>query len=285
MTKFGYLNQQIEVVGPKERQIVLQDAYTIRGVVLKPVEGAKVSGFVDADVASPPRYSVTTDADGKFEYIGASKPVISLAAVDENGQTGTLAGASSRTNVNIIQMVSSTIVKLKIKDPLGNPIPDAEVILGSWNKSGAVQLTDQSNNVGEVIWAKAPAGTLVIAARKPDSRTAWAIINTNDSTTASMNLYPPLAFACTAVDSETGERIMDFIVTRRYERTVSRQLDGEKYPKGSLPDLFRNRGILGDRSKGGTVTFVSDYSFDKMKLQIHADGFQTLEDVVVSDAE
>ena len=109
MTKFGYLNQQIEVVGPKERQIVLQDAYTIRGVVLgadaKPVLGAKVSGFVDADVASPPRYSVTTDADGKFEYIGASKPVISLAAVDENGQTGTLAGASSRTNVNIIQMV------------------------------------------------------------------------------------------------------------------------------------------------------------------------------------
>lgn len=289
VTKFGYLNQQVEVSGPKERQIVLQDAYKIRGMVLgadsKPVAGAKVSAFLEADVAQPPRTVLTTDANGKFEYAGASRPAVNLAAFDDDGQAGTLAKASSIDNNNIIQLLPPKNVKLRVKDHAGNPILDAEVILGSWNKSGVIRLTDQSNTQGEVVWPKAPSGTLVIAARSPGLRTAWAILNTQTSATAEMTLYPPLKFSCTAVDSETGESIKDFIVARRYERIVSGKLDDENYPQGSLPEIFRNRGTLGDRTKDGVLTFVSDYAFDKMTLKIHADGYQTLEDIIVSDAE
>ncbi len=78
LTKLGYIGQQIEVSGPKERQIVLQDAFKIRGVVLgpdsKPVAGAKVSAFNEADVAQPPRTVLTTDANGNFEFANASNP-------------------------------------------------------------------------------------------------------------------------------------------------------------------------------------------------------------------
>lgn len=289
VTKFGYLNQQIDVSGPKERQIVLQDAYKIRGAVLgpdsRPVAGAKVSAFIDADVAQPPRTVLTTDANGKFEYAGASRPKVNLAAFDDDGQAGTLANASSIDNNNIIQLLPPKNVKLRVKDHAGNPVPDAEVILGSWNKSGVIRLTDQSNSQGEVVWSKAPSGTLVIAARRPGFRTAWAILNTQTSATAEMTLYPPLEFSCTAVDSETGESLNDFIVTRRYERKVSGKLDDEKPPRGSLPEIFRNRGTLGDRTKDGVLTFVSDYAFDKMMLKIHADGYQTLEDNIVSETE
>ncbi len=287
--KFGYLNQEIDVSGPKERQIVLQDAYKIRGVVLgfdsKPMVGAKVSGFIEADVARPPRTIVTTDANGKFEYIGASRSELNLAVVDENGQTGTLANASSKNENNIIQLLPPAHVLIKIKDHAGNPVPDAEVILGSWNKSGAVRLTDKSNSQGEVVWAKAPSGTLVKAARSPGFRIAWVVLNTQVSTTADMTLYPPLEFSCTAVDGETGEGIKDFIVTRQYERKVSGQLDKEKYPQGSLPEVFQKQWLRGDQSKDGKVTFVSDYSFDKMNLKIHAEGYLPLEDIVVSNAE
>lgn len=290
VTKFGYLNQQIDVSGPKERQIVLQDAYKIRGVVLgpnsKPVAGAKVSAFVDADVAQPPRTVLTTDANGKFEYAGASRPKVNLAAFDDDGQAGTLANASNTdNNNNIIQLLPPKNVKLRVTDHAGNPVPDAEVILGSWNKSGVIRFTDKSNSQGEVVWPKAPSGTLVIAARSPGFRTAWAILNTQTSATAEMTLYPPFEFSCTAVDSETGESLNDFIVTRLYERKVSGKLDDEKYPQGSLPEIFRNLGTIGDRTKDGVVTFVSDYAFDKMMLKIHADGYQTLEDNIDSKAE
>ena len=289
VTKFGYLNQQIDVSGPKERQIVLQDAYKIRGVVLgpdsKPVAGAKVSAFVDADVAQPPRTVLTTDANGKFEYAGASRPKVNLAAFDDDGQAGTLTNASSIDNNNVIQLLPPKNVKLRVTDHAGNPVPDAEVILGSWNKSGVIRFTDKSNSQGEVVWPKAPSGTLVIAARSQGLRTAWAILNTQTSATAEMTLYPPFEFSCTAVDSETGESLNDFIVTRLYERKVSGKLDDEKYPQGSLPEIFRNLGTIGDRTKDGVVTFVSDYAFDKMMLKIHADGYQTLEDNIDSKAE
>ena len=289
VTKFGYLNQQIDVSGPKERQIVLQDAYKIRGVVLgpdsKPVAGAKVSAFIDADVAQPPRTVLTTDANGKFEYAGASRPKVNLAAFDDDGQAGTLTNASSIDNNNVIQLLPPKNVKLRVTDHAGNPVPDAEVILGSWNKSGVIRFTDKSNSQGEVVWPIAPSGTLVIAARSPGFRTAWAILNTQTSATAEMTLYPPFEFSCTAVDSETGESLNDFIVTRQYERKVSGKLDDEKYPQGSLPEIFRNRGTIGDRTKDGVVTFVSDYAFDKMMLKIHADGYQTLEDNIDSKAE
>lgn len=288
-TKFGYLSQQIDVSGPKERLIVMQDAYKIRGVVLgadsKPVAGAKVSAFIDADVAQPPRTVLTTDANGKFEYAGASKPEVNIAAFDNDGRAGTLANASSTNDNNIIQLLPPKNVTLRVKDHAGNPVPDAEVILGSWNKSGVIRLTDKSNSQGEVVWSKAPSGTLVIAARSPGLRTAWSILNTQTSATVEMTLYPPLEFSCTAVDSETGESIKDFIVARRYERKVSGRLNDEKYPEGSLPEIFRNRGTLGDRTKDGVVTFVSEYAFDKMILKVHADGYQILEDSIVSNAE
>ncbi len=83
--------------------------------------------------------------------------------------------------------------------------------------------------------AQAPSGTLVLAARRQGFRTAWAILDTETSPTAEMTLYTPLEFSCTAVDSETGESITDFIVTRRYERKVSGKLEDEKFPQEVFP--------------------------------------------------
>ncbi len=125
----------------------------------------------------------------------------------------------------------------------------------------------------------------MLAARRQGFRTAWAILDTETSPTAEMTLYPPLEFSCTAVDNETGESIRDFIITRRYERKVSGRLEDEKFPQGNLPEKFRNRGTIGDRTQDGSLSFVSDYAFDRMTLNIHADGYQVLKDTIVSGAE
>lgn len=289
LTKLGYIGQQIEVTGPKERQIVLQDAFKIRGVVLgpdsKPVAGAKVSAFTEADIAQPPRTVLTTDAKGNFEFANASKSIINVAAIDEDGYAGTLANARSTNSNNIIQILPPKSITIKVKDHAGAPVPDADIILASWNKNGALRFTDKTNSDGEFVWPKAPSGTLVLAARRQGFRTAWEILDTETSPTAEMTLYPPLEFSCTAVDSETGESITDFIVTRRYERKVSGKLEDEKFPQGSLPEKFRNRGTIGDRTQDGSLRFVSDYAFDRMTLNIHADGYQVLKDTIDSGAE
>ncbi|XZE43278.1 M56 family metallopeptidase [Pirellulaceae bacterium SH467] len=289
LSKYGYLSQQIEVNGPRERQIVMRDAYKIRGVVLgadsKPVIGAKVSVFIDADGAQPPRKVLTTDTKGNFEFASASSSVMNIAAIDDDGQAGTLSNASSTNSNNTIQLLPPKNVTIRVKDHTGNPVADADIILGSWNKSGVRQFTDKTNSEGEVVWPKAPSGRLVFAARRQGFRTGWTIVDSQTSATAEITLYPPLKFSCTAVDDETGESIQDFIVTRRYERKVSWYFGDEKFDDVSLNERFRSRGMIGDQSKDGLLSFVSDYAFDRMILQVHANGYQTLEDIVVSDAD
>ncbi|AMV34951.1 Regulatory protein BlaR1 [Pirellula sp. SH-Sr6A] len=288
ITKYGYLYQQIEVGEPNELQIVLQDAFKIRGVVLgpdsKPVAGAKISAFIEADVAQPPRTIIVTDAQGMFEHAGVSRRFISVAAIDDDGQAGTLANASSMDKQNIIQLHPPKNVTIRAKDHMGNPVPDAKITLGSWNKSGAVRFSEKTNDNGEVVWPKAPSGTLLLAAMHPGFRTAWEILDTQSSATAEITLYPPLDFSCTAVDDETGESIKDFYVTRRYERGFSGRFEDETIDLGSLPATFRRWPLIGDRSKDGVLTFVSNNAFEKMVLRVHADGYQLLEESIASNA-
>lgn len=289
LSKHGYLHQQIEVSEPRELPIILQDAFKIRGVVLgpdsKPVVGAKVSVFIEADIAQPPRIVVVTDAQGMFEHAGSQKRFISVAAIDDNGQAGTLANASSIDKKNIIQLLPPKNVTIRTKDHMGNPVPDANIILGSWNKSGAVRFSEKTNDKGEVVWPKAPSGTLLLAAMHPGFRTAWEILETQSSATAEITLYPTLEFSCTAVDAETGESVKDFYVTRRYERRVSGHLEAELSFVRNRPSTIPAWRLHGDRSNDGVLTFASNYGFDKMNLHILADGYQPLEESITSNAD
>ena len=275
-SKFGYLIEYVETAGPRERNIVLRDAYKFRGVVLgtdgKPVVGAKVSEFQESDVASPSRFVITTDSKGAFEYVGTN-PQLELAAVAENGEAGILKMASSKVERNSIQLEPTSKVSIRILDHAGNLVPGAEVLLGSWNKCGAVRWSEKSDEKGEVVWEKAPSGSLAIAIRCNGFRNKWTVLNTGDNAITEVNLYPPQSVACSAVDNETGEKIEDFIVTRRYDRKVWGPLEGETYPMGTLSSAFQSRGIIGDRSKDGQVTFINDHSFDAMQLTVHADGY------------
>ncbi|MCU0720594.1 MAG: M56 family metallopeptidase [Pirellula sp.] len=289
LTKYGYLYQQIEVSEQRELPIVLQDAFKIRGVVLgpdsKPVAGAKVSAFIESDIAQPPRIVVVTDAQGKFEHAGSPRRFISVAAIDNAGQAGTLANASSMDKKNIIQLLPPKNVTIRTTDHMGNPVADATITLGSWNKSGAIRFSEKTNDKGEVVWPNAPSGTLLLAAMHRGFRTAWEILDTQTSATAEITLYPTLEFSCTAVDAETGERISDFFVKRRYERSVSGHLEAELTFLRSRPATIPAWRIFGDRSKDGVLTFSSNYGFDKMTLQILADGYQPLEESVTSNVD
>ncbi len=279
--KFGYRSEFVDIEGPRRRSIVLANADFVRGSVQDanqiPVVGAKVGVFFDSDVAATIRNWVETDEDGEFEYPGVTRPQVHLVAINSRGEPGILRKVNANSVDHVIRLVPTTSITLETLDPLGAPIPDVQVQLGSWNQCGVVQWSGRSDANGEVRWENAPTGTLAINCRKAGYQIAWTKFDSGSNASHKVTMYPPQELTGTVVDAVTGLPIDSFVAVAAYDRPVSGLMEGEEYPLGNLPSAYQQNGIQGARGKSGKFTYRSELGFSAIRFTIHAEGYDPLE--------
>jgi RNA polymerase sigma factor (sigma-70 family) len=146
--------------------MVMKKGLVVQGVVLgddaRPIEGANV--MQGAMWRGPGFLSVNTDAEGRFRFANLAPGLLTLTfkaeghapeltTVDVNGQTTPLE----------IRLAKGNIIRGRVVDTEGNPVPHAWVATDAWRGHRSLGWWGQADAEGRFVWSNAPPDEVLFA--------------------------------------------------------------------------------------------------------------------------
>jgi hypothetical protein len=275
--KQGYNQLEFSLEPLHLQRSVLSNALSIQGFVVDEqgleVEGALVSCTVDnANFASHPSQTVLSDNRGWFEMVGSPQLTSRLWAIMPNGENGYFQASSSTQLIDpVIELKKPVSLTLEIVDERAKPIQGATCSLGSWNQSGAIQWTGNSDNDGIARWPNAPTGTLVFEIRKDGFYRKWCKFDHSIGQSQRIALHSVPGMITKVVDSQTGQPIDTFIVRYANENAMSTRAPNQNVLGWNSEDSLPNNMIV---AKDGKFLRDSLPFADFLEIELTAIGYE-----------
>lgn len=274
--KTGYLHLEILLAPQQSRLSILRKASSIQAYVVdeqdREVEGAIVSSVESGyDIADPPEMTAISDNRGWFELGGVPVRGINLRAVLPTGEAGSLNNLSlSSTSVPVIELKKPAPLEFLVTDNRSNPIPDAVVRLGSWDKCGAIEWSARTDERGKLRWSNAPIGALTFEVQKEGFQKAYVREDHKTEHSRTIVLYPHRDLEYRVIDAETEHPIERFIVGYASDPPLNRQNHQENPVNAVVPWALPKSTLLG---ANGKFTLKNIDFFDKLNIDLVACGY------------
>jgi hypothetical protein len=242
---------------------------TISGVVedenAKPIAGAKVCA---ARWANPKEPAAVTSADGKFKVrkLTAAVPITVLADGFAPERINT---DPSDTSTLRIQLKPASVLRVRVVDSSGQPVPQADVAIEEWREHGTLELREPTDASGVFEWRSAPADSLKVCVLKPGYLTSRDNEVRPNGQEHVITIKPQFRVMGRVVDAETGERLASFKAVPGY---------GSSY--GTLP-----KWDLGETAYGRDGQY--DLSFSEAhppySVRVIAEGYMPSDSTPMTD--
>ncbi len=191
--------------------LVLKAGLTLRGVVTDengyPVAGAKVGlgGFF------PESHTVATESDGSFALsaLPAGEHSVTITA-DRFAPQRIQVQMASNTAPLAVQLKPGAVLRLRVLDEAGSPIPNASVGLEQWQGPNTLGWGGSTDSGGCLEWNSAPLEPISFSVLKDGyftSRNVTLIANGQEHT---VTLHPQLTVAGRVTDAQTKQPIASF---------------------------------------------------------------------------
>jgi RNA polymerase sigma factor (sigma-70 family) len=172
----------------------------------KPIAGAKICVSRWAD---PKRPAAVTDTRGNFRVAKLTGPVPITVVADGYAPERSANVDPSQTPIRI-QLKPASVLRIRVVDSSGQPVPQADVAIEEWREHGALELREPTDNNGVFEWRSAPGDALKVCILKPGY-----LISRNNEVRANgadqvITIRQQFRVTGRVVDAETGERLASF---------------------------------------------------------------------------
>ena len=275
-------------------EIVLHRGTKVTGTVVDP-EGkpvpdvlllthrmySRIAGGPEANANDPIEDASTTrtDATGRFTLsclaggestLQLSAPAFAptLAKIDANAVPAPVT----------ITMDPGSVIRGRIVDEGGAPLPGAYVYGSSWQAGGQeypLSIQDHADANGDFVLARVPSAgetDLSFGVRNSDGRRDRRFLNMSANKLApreepyAIVMYQPIEFNGEVVDDSTGEPVTAFTVTNGWE--LSGRFDAIRYSDPT--EVHHERGVFSKKLDGVSISYPPA---DVYAVKIVADGY------------
>jgi hypothetical protein len=243
--------------------------FTLTGYVVneqdQPISGAKICVGGWAESQTP---DAVTRLDGTFSARNLSAPSNTLIVVAEGYSPERVeTEIGSQAAPVRITLKPGLVLRLRVVDASGQPVPDADVFLSGWN-TNHLERRQAADSEGRVLWNSAPKGALRFSACKEGYSWSRDLVFEADGEEHLITLKPVFRVNGRVVDAGTGEPIAAFKAIPGY---------------GSMDPMWDRS----DQKKGvdGAYDLPFPESREPFAVRIEADGYETVQsDEMPSDA-
>ena len=220
---------------------------TLNGSVMgsnqKPVEGAEVIG---------PDFPVWTPADGHFSFHNCPTGAIFLTACAKGFAPQRKRFLVTEINSDApFQLDKGNVLRLRVHDLKGRPVPHARVVVESWQGRPASQWQWETDHQGRLVWDSAPIDDVLYTIKHVGYDSLRAQSLKADGQEHTVTLVKHLQISGTVVDADTSAPVPEFRIIpgqlhiNHYDWNATNILDGKngKYlislPKQVAPHLLQ----------------------------------------------
>jgi uncharacterized GH25 family protein len=226
---------------------LMKRGLVLAGVVLdsnqKPVEGAEVEGS---------DYPLWTPADGHFSFHNCPTGAVFLTVYAKGFAPQRKRFLVTETTTEaLFQLDKGSILRLRIQDLKGKPVPQARVAVESWQGRPTSQWQWETDQQGRLVWDSAPADEVLYAINHAGCESLRAQSLKADGQEHTVTLVKHLQISGKVVDADTSAPVPEFRIVpgqlhiNHYDWNATNILDAKngKYlislPKQVAPHLLQ----------------------------------------------
>jgi len=242
--------------------IKLKQNLTLEGTVLdeksQPVKGAKISTGGNAWTQGR-KPSAISDSDGTFAFKDLEPSELTLS-VEAEGYAPT----SQKVTVNVssppvtIHLEPAAIIKGRVEDRKGNPVPDVSVNTSGWGGDYMSSWRSSTDREGRFEWTSAPHSEVDFRFYKEGYQSVSKKLGPSEEEHL-ITLAPPLVVSGTVEDAETGEPIPSFTA-----------IEGIGW-EGSTQTSWQRHNVVNGANGRYEIKFGQDYP--RHLVRIEAEGY------------
>ena len=266
-----YQTDVFDVTAGRNGSNTLKDGLPVAGRVLTldggPIAGATVR--VSKDGSSMVQAEAKTDAQGRFRFTNC-KPGSAVVIVQAEDYRPEVRGIviGSHESVDDIQLAPGHTMRVRVVDSDGEPIKDADFVVGTWRGYKTLQVRLVTDETGRVEWTSAPEDTVQCGVVR------WGYMSVSMPLVASneehvITLPPPVVISGKVTNAKTGEPIPAFEVgwsSTKVDELVRR-------PGGVIDKRFWQEAGISYRHGVYRITF--EYPYDgEYRICVVAPGYQ-----------
>jgi RNA polymerase sigma factor (sigma-70 family) len=251
----------LPMAGLLAHQAVLQvkPGFTLCGLVVneqnQPISDARICVGYWAD---PGKADAATGADGTFSVRNLSSQSNAVTVVAEGYSPERVATETgSQTAPTRVVLKPGLLLRLRVVDPGGQPVPHADVALSHW-ETRRLERRQPADAEGRYVWNSAPKGALRFSAWKEGYAWARDLVFEANGEEHLITLTPMFRVTGRVVDGETGEPIAAFKTIPGY---------GSSNPRWDRSD--HKKGVDGEYD----LPFIE--SGGPFSVRIEAEGYET----------
>jgi RNA polymerase sigma factor (sigma-70 family) len=199
--------------------LVLKAGLTLRGVVTDEhgynLAGAKVYG----EWRYAENHGSTTETDGSFILSGLEAGSVDVTVTADGFAPQRIpVQVSSNTAPLAVQLKPAAVLRVRVEDQTGSPLPGARVGLDQWQGPNAIVWGALTDSDGRAVWKSAPIEPITLSVIKDGWFSSRENAITADGEEHILTLCPPLTVVGRVTDAATKQPIASFKAIAEPER-------------------------------------------------------------------
>ena len=257
----------------KKAELVLDEGLALAGTVVddqgRPIGGAKVGLGADRQVRHRDFPSVTTGANGHFQFDHVP-PGTQTVTAQSPGRAPELADVVVAQGMKAVELRlgPGQLIRGRVVNPQGKPLVGATVEAANWKGHSSLDWLTKTNADGRFAWDSAPAEPVFVTMTKP----GYTMVGQREFQAVkgetNVIMYPPIRVRGKVTDAATGKPIDEFTVVHgNYYRFSNRD--------GALGNVNWKRGW--PQAEVATGKYEVEYSHPDVAavaVRIEAKGYK-----------
>lgn len=203
----------------RQSELIIPDGIDIVGWVVNendiPVSGARVFTHEDRFDSDAP--STKTDAEGKFEFkhflpTRTENKIVLTVQTDGYAPAMQTYPMTKEFEPVIFTLAKPNIIKARVIDPKGNPVPGANVYAEYWRGFRSLKWQSKSDSDGRFQWDNAPADEVEFDVDKSGKMRISRVELIASDKEHEIVMGQQLVVSGTVVDADSNEPITDFSI-------------------------------------------------------------------------